>query len=165
MNYLEIDSAIIAVTQKVCDECKARLDAIPKENTTERKAVQIEYGMYNASSGISRPTEEVTRLILKRQRFFHNLMHKYPKASAVYQSLDDEGKLCFIAALHSELYIREEWLGARIAELDAAKAAQDTKGVFELSIKIGAIKNMYAAIEKWRTENNIFPQMFEDGWE
>ena len=39
MTYLEIDSAIIAVTQKVCDECKARLDAIPKENTKSSYAV------------------------------------------------------------------------------------------------------------------------------
>ena len=46
MTYLEIDQAIVDITRQMCAECKARLDTIPKENGTERKAVQLEYGMY-----------------------------------------------------------------------------------------------------------------------
>ena len=46
MTDLEIDAALVAITRQKCEECKARLDAIPKTNATERKAVQLEYGMY-----------------------------------------------------------------------------------------------------------------------
>ena len=46
MNYLEIDKAILDITQEMCKNCQAKLDTVSKENVTERKAVQLEYGMY-----------------------------------------------------------------------------------------------------------------------
>ena len=47
MTYLEIDKALVEITRGKCAECKARLDAVSKENATERKALQVEYGMYS----------------------------------------------------------------------------------------------------------------------
>ncbi|MBR6781873.1 MAG: hypothetical protein IKM33_01580 [Clostridia bacterium] len=46
MNYLDIDKALVDVTRSKCNECKARLDAIPKDRAAERKALLIENGMY-----------------------------------------------------------------------------------------------------------------------
>ena len=35
------------------------------------------------------------------------------------------------------------------------------KNAFEITIMIAAVKNMFAAWEQWRVENNVFPHMFE----
>ena len=35
MTYLEIHKSIAEITRKKCNECKARLDNVPKENVTE----------------------------------------------------------------------------------------------------------------------------------
>ena len=46
MNYLDIDKTLVEITRAKCNECKARLDAIPKDRAGERKALMIENGMY-----------------------------------------------------------------------------------------------------------------------
>ena len=46
MNYLDIDKALVDLTRAKCAECKARLDAVPKDKPSERKALLIENGMY-----------------------------------------------------------------------------------------------------------------------
>lgn len=164
MTYLEIDKAILDITQVMCKNCQAKLDVICKENVTERKAVQLEYGMYN----FCRDAGLLYNNGMERINYFrrgHSLMtktlHKHPKLNAVYQALDDERKLCFYAALQGELFIRDQWIEKKNTELAAAKASGDTKSVFEITIMIGAVKNMFAAWEQWRVENNIFPHMFK----
>jgi len=164
MTYLEIDNAMVDVTQKMCEECKARLDAIPTENSTERKAVQLEYGMYTfcRDAGLMFNNGKERTLAFQRgNSFMAKILHKYPKPNALYQTLDDDPKLCFIAALQGDLFIRDQWLQKKTAELTVATASGDTKSVFELTIQLGAVKNMFAAWEQWRIENNVFPHMFE----
>ena len=161
MTYLEIDQAIIEITRQKCAECKARLDAIPKENTTERKAVQLEYGMYTFCGNAGLLHQGNREAPLKtRQRFLGNKLHKYPKLNDVYQSLDEEEKLRFLAALQAEIFLRDQWLGEQYAELSTAEASGDTEKIFELKIKIGSVETMFAAWEDWRVENNVYPKMF-----
>ena len=164
MTYLEIDKAIINITQKICDECKARLDAIPMENSTERKAVQIEYGIYtfcgNAGELFNTGWER-EKVFSIRKRYLNRILHKYPSLNNIFQILNNEEQMCFIAALHAEIYLRDQWIEKKTAELTAAEASGDTKNVFEITIMLGAVKNMFAAWEQWRVENNIFPHMFE----
>ena len=93
MTYLEIDSAMVSITREKCNECKNRLDAIPKENTTERKAVQLEYGMYTfcGNAGLLFDTGGKREGIYKnRQHFIKRTLHKYPKLNSFYQTLDGE---------------------------------------------------------------------------
>ncbi len=164
MTYLEIDRAILAVTQNVCDECKTRLDAIPKENKTERKAVQLEYGMYTFcrdagllfNNGMER-----TNFFRRGHSLMNKILHRHPRLNAAYLALDEDDKLRFYAALHGELFVRDQWIEKKVDEFAAATASSDTKSIFELTIQLGAVKNMFAAWEAWRVENNIFPHMFE----
>lgn len=169
MTYLEINSALVAITEKMSKECKAKLDAIPKENATERKAVQLEYAMYNfcSASGLFNTSQIQQQALGKQPHSFvyDNLLPKYPKMNTLYKTLDTEKKWCFIAALHPELFIRDQWVNKKEAELAAATAAGDTKNIFELTIQLGAVKNMFAAWEQWRVENDIFPHMFEGDFE
>ena len=164
MTYLDIDSALVNITRTICAECKARLDAIPKENPTERKAVQLEYGMYtfcgNAgllfNTGWDRP-----RVLQVRQSFWNNELHKFPVLDNTYQTLENDEKLRFFAALQAELFLRDQWLGEQTASLSTAQQIGDTRQIFELNIKIGAVKRMFSIWEAWRLENNIYPKQFE----
>ena len=161
MTYLEIDEALVSITRQLCAACKERLDAIPRENASERKAVQLEYGMYTFCGNAGLLHQGNREAPLKtRQRFLENKLHKYPKLNDVYQNLDEEEKLCFLAALQAEIFLRDQWLGEQYAELSAAETSGDTEKIFELKIKIDSVETMFAAWEAWRVENIIYPKMF-----
>ena len=165
MTYLEIDQALIQITRQKCEECKKRLDEIPKENTTERKAVQVEYGMYAfcGNAGLLFNTYNRDMVLLKtRVRFLKNTLRKYPRLQRVYQDLNNDEQLCFCAALQAELFVRDQWLGTQIAELRGAEESGDVKRAFEFKIKIEAVENMFATWEAWRVENNVYPHMFKE---
>ena len=168
MTHLEIYNALLAINQNMRDECHARLDAIPKENGTERRAVQLEHAMYKFcnASGLFNAFQIQQTLSDKQPQFlvYNKLLPKYPKLYSTYEALSNEDKWCFIAALHPELFIRDQWIEKKSAELAAAKASGDTKNAFEITIMIAAVKNMFAAWEAWRIENNVFPHMFEGDW-
>ncbi len=164
MHYLEIDKSILNITQEMCASCQAKLDAIPKENITERKAVQLEYGMYafcRDAGLLFNNGMERTNFFRRGQSFLRKTLHKYPTLNAAYEALSGEDKLCFYAALQGELFIRDQWIEKKTAELAAAEACGDTKNVFEITIMLATVKSMFAAWETWRVENNIFPHMFE----
>lgn len=165
MTYLEIDNALVEITRAKCAECKARLDATPKEKTTERKALQVEYGMYTfcGNAGLLFNTTGERKIVQIRRHFWEKELHKYQKLNAVYQVLDEQEKMRFIAALQPEWYISYYWLGAQKIELAAAKASGDIKKAFEFKIKVGAVENMFAVWEAWRRENGVYPNMFEEG--
>lgn len=163
MTYLEIDKAISNIMKEKCNECKNRLDDISKENTTERKAVQLELGMYSfcGNAGLLHNFDR-EKWLQKRRIFLNKELHKYPKLNEIYQNLTEEEKMCFVAALQSEIFIRDQWLGVQYAAFSSAQATGDHQNIFELKIKIGAVENMFAAWENWRAENNIYPNMFEE---
>ena len=162
MTYLEIDKAISDIAEEKCAQAKSRLDAVSKENSTERKAIMLEHAMYkfccNAGLLSSPKREENLRA---RRSYLNRVIGKYAKLNEAYQNLSEEGKLCFVAALQSEIFIRDQWLGGQYEKLSAAIASKDVTNTFELKIKIGAVENMFAAWEAWRQENGIFPNMFE----
>lgn len=164
MTYLEIYNELLAINQNMCNECRARLDAIPKENSTERKAVQLEYAMYkfcNASGLFNASQTQQALGMQPHSLVYDKLLSKYPKLCNYYEALSDEDKWCFIAALHPELFIRDQWVNKKESEFAVATASGDAKSVFELTIQLGAVRNMFAAWEQWRVDNNIFPHMFE----
>ncbi|MBO5305469.1 MAG: hypothetical protein J6B12_01775 [Clostridia bacterium] len=165
MTYLEIDKALVEITRAKCTECKARLDAVSKENATERKALQVEYGMYTfcGNAGLLFNTVGERKIVQIRRRFFEKELYKYQSLKAIYQGLDEQEKMRFVAALQPEWYIRYYWLGAQKIELAAAEESGDAKKAFEFKIKVGAVENMFAAWEAWRRENGVYPNMFEEG--
>ena len=164
MTYSEIDQAMINITRQKCDECRKRLNAVPKENLTERKALQLEYGMYTfcGNCGLLFNTTGQRTILQKRQHFLEKQLHKYPNLDSCYSHLDEEEKMRWIAALQAEFYLRDQWLGEQFLELAAAEASGDTKKVFEFKIKVGAAQTMFAVWEAWRKENDIYPNMFEE---
>lgn len=164
MNYLEIDQALISITRQTCDECRERLNTVPKENITERKALQLEYGMYTfcGNCGFLFNTTGNRGIIQTRRRFLEKQLSKYPTINSCYSLLDEEEKMRLMAALQAELYLRDQWLDEQLAELSAAEASGDTNKTFEFKIKISAVNRMFEIWEAWRKENNVYPNMFEE---
>ncbi len=156
---------MVDITRQTCAECKARLDVVPKEKATERKALQIEYGMYTfcGNAGLLFNTTGERKIVQIRRRFFEKELYKYQGLKVLYQGLNEEEKMRFIAALQPEWYLCYYWLGAQKIELATAEASGDTKKAFEFKIKVGAVENMFAAWEKWRAENNVYPRIFSEG--
>lgn len=163
MTYLEIDKALFEITRQKRDDCQAKVNAVPKENATERKALQIEHGMYSfcCAAGFLAGYER-DKAILTRKRVLNRMLKKYPKLNELYQKLDEDEKLRMIAAVQAELFIRDQWLLAQRAELAAAEVSGDAKSVFEFSIKIGAVESMFGAWETWRKEHGVYPHLFKE---
>lgn len=165
MNYLEIDKALVDITRAKCNECKTRLDAIPKDRVSERKALQIEYGMYTlcGNAGLLFNTYGSREVIYRktRQSFWSYALSKYPKPQEVYNSLNEDDKLSFMAAWQADLFMRDQ-LSGYLTELAQAEAAGDAKNTFEFRIKIGAVREMLSIWEAWRVENNVYPRLLEE---
>ena len=160
MNYLDIDKALVDITRAKCVACKERLDAIPKDRAGERKALMIENGMYTLCGNaglLFNAGWERQRTYQIRHNFFNMLLPKFPKHQEVYNTLNDDEKLSFMAAWQADLYMRDQLLAGYITELAQAEAAGDTKNTFELRIKVGAVRAMLDIWATWRKENNIYP--------
>ena len=166
MNFLDIDKALVDVTRAKCIECKARLDAIPKDRASERKALYIEYGMYTlcGNAGLLFNTGGGREVLYRktRQNFWGYAMTKYPRHGEVYATLNDDEKLSFMAAWQAELFMRNQLLEKYVIELAQAEAAGDAKSAFELRIKIGAVQEMLTIWEGWRKENGVYPDLIKE---
>ena len=165
MNYLDIDKALVDITRAKCDECKARLDATPKDNKAERKALQIELGMYTLCGNaglLFNAGWERQRTYQIRQNFWSMVLPKYPKHQEIYSALTDDEKLSFMAAWQAELFMRDQLLNGYVTELAQAEAAGDAKSTFEFRIKIGAVREMLSLWEGWRKENGVYPGLMEE---
>ena len=167
MTYLEIDQAMYDIVMEKYNDCQLRLDAVPKENKSERKALIIEREMYNLCNRaglivyVTGKRESI--LINTRYRVTGQILQKYPRLNEVFTQLGEEEKIRFIAALQAEIFMRDQIVNGYYAEYEAAKAAEDTKGMFELQIKIGACENVFQAWETWRAENNVYPKLLSEG--
>ena len=165
MTDIEIDKALIDIMAEKKQACQARLDAIPKENKNEKKALHLELGMYTLcqNAGFLINTTGGREGVLRTRRaVIGQILSKYPKMASVFAALDEEKQQEFTAALQAELFLRDQFLPQYREDLTTATAADDTDGMLEMRIKIGTLENVFGAWEAWRRENNVFPCMLEE---
>ena len=166
MTALEIDKAMYDIVKEKHDECQSRLDAVPKENKRERKALIIEremYGLCNRAGILVYVSGKRENVLAMRCRVIGQILQRYPKLNDFFTKLDEEEKKIFIAALQAEIYMRDQIVNSYYEDFEKAKKSEDMKNIFELQIKIGSCENVFKAWEKWRVENNIYPGMFLEG--
>ena len=164
MTYLEIDKALYDIVTEKYNECQSRLDTILNENQNERKALIIEremYGLCNRAGLIVYVLGKREGVLTMRRRVVGQILHKYPKLNEVFMQLDEEEKMRFIAALQSEIFMRDQIVNSYYTEFEAAKTAGDTKNILEFQIKIGACENVFKAWEEWRKEHGIYPNLID----
>lgn len=166
MTALEIDKAMYDIVKEKYDECQIRLNAVPKENKNERKALIIEremYGLCNRAGLLVYALGEREHCLTFRQKVIGQILQKYPKLNEVFTKLDEKEKKIFIAAVQAEIFMRDQIVNSYYTEFEAAKSANDMKNSLELQIKIGGCENVFKAWEAWRLENNVYPKMFLEG--
>lgn len=166
MTYLEIDKAMYDIVYEKYTECQSRLDAVPKENKSERKALIIEremYGLCNRAGLLVYVLGKRENVLSMRQRVIGQILQRYPKLNEFFTKLDEEEKKIFVAALQAEIYMRDQIVNSYYAEFEKAKNSEDMKNIFEFQIKIGSCENVFKEWEKWRVENNVYPKMFLEG--
>ena len=135
MTYLEIDKALYDIVAEKYNECQSRLDSVPKDNKSERKALIIEremYGLCNRAGLLVYTLEKREGVLANRKRVIGEILRKYPKLNKVFTQLNEEEKMRFIAALQAEIYMRDQIVHGYYAEFEAAKSSEDTKNYFEL---------------------------------
>ncbi len=165
MTALEIDKTMEDIILKLHKECECRLAEIPKGNRRERKAVQLELAMYSLglrAGTLYYTTGDRENCVRVRSRRFENIINIfYPEIKKLYDSADYEEKLKLTCALQCETFLRSQMYNRYVEELKQAKEVNDTEIIFENTIKIGALDNMFNIYEEWRLTNNIYPYMFK----
>lgn len=162
MTYLEIDKAMYDIICEKYNECQGRLDAVPKENQSERKALIIEqemYGLCNRAGMLVYVSGKRESVLATRKRVIGQILQRYPRLNKVYTQLDEEEKMQFIAALQAEIYMRDQIVNSYYADFEKAKNSKDMKSIFEFQIKIGSCESVFKAWEVWRVKNNVYAGM------
>ena len=80
----------------------------------------------------------------------------------IYEKASEEEKLRIVAALQGEMFMRDQMYIGYVSELEQAKASDDSKRIFEFTIKTGALNVIFDAWEEWRISNNVYPHMFKE---
>lgn len=165
MYAMEIDKALTDIVIEKLTACQSRLNAIPKENKNERKAVQIELGMYTLclNAGLLYSAKDREAVLRMRQGVMERILRRFEKAYAAYAVLNETEKGIFTAALQAELFMRDQVYRGYRSELAQAKSAGDTERIFALQVKIGAVESVFSAWEAWRMANHVYPHMVEEG--
>lgn len=173
MNALEIDKALSELLFEKIKESNAKLELLPKEAKNERKAVQIEIGMYNLFVNFGflyhmrkgdTYEERRNHVLWIREKMTErmNLFLAFPKIKKAYDVADDVERKCIIAALHSEMHMRNSFYNKYLKDLEAAKQYNDVYKSFEIGLKVSVLEDGFRLLEKYRQENGIYPGMFEE---
>lgn len=166
MTALEIDKAMYDIVIEKYNECQRRLDAVPKENKSERKALIVEremYGLCNRAGVLWYAWGPREACLKKRRGVIGQILQRYPRLNGAFTGLDEEEVLTFTAAVQAEIFMRDQFVRSYYAELKKAEAAMDLENSFELRIKIGACENVFKAWEEWRVEKDLYAGMLSEG--
>lgn len=165
MTTNDIFTALVDINKELLNQCKAKMETLSPDRKTERKALNVELGIYNAclrAGSLYKTVSTWEELWNMRKNVAENMIYAYPKIGEVYFKANDNENQIIMAVTHSEMFIRNQLYEGYLSELDEATGANDTVKIFELQIKIGAMKSLFSAWEDWRTKNNLYPGMFED---
>lgn len=162
MTYLEIDKALSAIVFCKCEECEKKLKTTPKEAKTERKALQIQIGMYRLfyRAAIEHFPKVTGVALTKRLAEITKWIPHYPHLYAAYQNADTAEKEHLLFAVHAELYMRQAFLKPAISELVFAQANSDVDRSFELDLKVKSMLEILNLCENWRAVNDVYPGLF-----
>lgn len=165
MTTNDIFTELVDINKEQLNQCKEKIEFLPADRNTERKALNVELGMYNAclrAGSLYKTVSTWENFWNIRKNVAENMIYAYPKISEVYFKADNNEKEIIMAVTHSEMFIRNQLYEGYLSELDEAIGADDAVKIFELRIKIGAMKKVFSAWEKWRIQNNLYPGLFED---
>lgn len=165
MTAFEIDTALADIAIKKCYICEEKIKQLSKESLTEKKALQIQLGMYSlflrAALLLYAYNGDREKRFENRKKLFDTHISAFPNIEKLYTDADQVEKEIIIAALQGEIFMRKQFLDEYAKELSQARKSNDTKRIFEFEIKTGAVTEVLKEWEDWRIKNNVYPNMFE----
>lgn len=145
---VEIEGAMFAALKSMQNDCESRIAALDSSAKNEKKALNVEKGMYrfcsNAGmlSGVGGDRERIIPVKADRLTKFIS----DPKLAETFDKADDEEKLRLSAAFYGIVWMKSEVLPQYIREYEQAKESGDVRSQFEQQIKL---KTITAVIRKW----------------
>ncbi len=172
MDALQIDKALTDLMLEKMKERQTKLTFLPQDAKNERKAVQIEIGMYNLFVGFGQMyhvkyscTYEQRRnhvlQIREKMTLRENLFSVFPKIKNAYEAASEADKKCVVAALQGEIHMRNSFYNKYLKDLELAKQFNDVDKIFEMGIKVSVLEEGFRIWEKYRQDNDVYPGMFE----
>ena len=159
LSPIEIEKALAEISISMCKGCADRISALPENSKIEKKAIQIEMGMYSMGhrAAIRYNTigsrEDCIRI---KSNHFLPIMDEFPKLKEVYEAADDAERQRLTAALYGEVWMIKEYHEPNKAEFERARTSGDAKKIFEMNIKVGAIETLLSRWKEWRVKNGIY---------
>ena len=161
MTVYDIHEALWKITAAEYEQCKDRLNILSKESKTERKAIQIELGMYNVCLRAGLLSEDHKRVLAVRGSFVKRFLKDFPAVADAFQNASKEEQEAITVALGGDMFMRTQFLVPYQNEMNQARGVQDVSKIFEINIKLGAIEKVLHKWEKWRIEHGVYPNMLE----
>ncbi|MBQ6818173.1 MAG: hypothetical protein IJP35_01015 [Clostridia bacterium] len=181
MTALEIDRALSRVMTDQWNKSKQKLSDLPSDAKNERKAIQIEVGMYSLFMRFGQlcsvKAEEMK--VEQRERVFYieqrervlyireqmilreKQLSAFPKIKALYEAADADEKQRIIAAFQGEIQMRCQMYARYLKDWEAAKQNGDAEESFEAGVKVAVVEEGFRLWEQWRKTNGIYPDLIE----
>ena len=138
--------------------CAERIDALGKENMTERGALQMQRGIYNVclQAGLCACMPEPTQAIHQR---FARFVHCCPQMAACHAALNDEDKALFEVATYPEIWMVSQFLESYRKERDAARESGEQALLFKAKLKYDVLRDVVAAWHEVRAEMGLWAEL------
>ncbi len=164
LSPVEIEKALAEISISMCNSCAERISQLPETARTEKKAIQIEAGMYSMGFRAAIRYNTVgsrEQCIRIKSNNFLPIMQDYPRLKSAFEAADDDERQRLTAALYGEVWLISQYQNINEAELEKAKASGDVKKMFELNIKVQATKALLSAWSLWREQNGVYSDLLD----
>ncbi len=172
MTALEIDRALSRVVTDQWNKSKQKLSDLPSDAKNERKAIQIEVGMYSLFMRFGQlcsvkaeemKVEQRERVLYIREQMIlrEKQLSAFPKIKALYEAADADEKQRIIAAFQGEIQMRCQMYARYLKDWEAAKQNGEAEESFEAGVKVAVVEEGFRLWEQWRKTNGIYPDLIE----
>lgn len=172
MTALEIDRALSRVMTDQWNKSKQKLSDLPSDAKNERKAIQIEVGMYSlfvrfgqlcSVKAEEMKVEQRERVLYIREQMIlrEKQLSAFPKIKALYEAADADEKQRIVAAFQGEIQMRCQMYAQYLKDWEAAKQNGDAEESFEAGVKVAVVEEGFWLWEQWRKANGIYPDLIE----
>lgn len=153
-----IYEALCRVVRERDTACIEKINALGRENATERGVLQMQRGIYNVclQAGLCACMPEPTRAIHQR---FARFVHCCPQMAACHAALNDEDKALFEVATYPEIWMVSQFLETYQKERDAARERGDQALIFKARLKYDVLCDVVAAWRETRSQMGLWAEL------
>ncbi len=161
MNAQEIFNDFWVITKEKHNTCKEEVSSVDKSHPTERSALQLKVGIYNAAiaAGLISGADNAIELMSKR---FKNLIKLFPEIANHYYTLPEDQKSIMEIALYPEVFMRVYFYNTYSTDLEQAEKYGDPQAIFKAKVKKEVLNDILDMWRAYRVEKDLFVFAFDD---